>query len=142
MQGRPSHDHAAPCRCPMSHATGQIRYADYLTTCPLLVLDLLWNLEAPYKWCARAPPSAARARRAAPSVPRLVRHNAHYAPGPRWSTMRCVVQRVRREAPRGRVAPRGARRAHAAEPGARAPRRALYESTRPICPDAGYLLYC
>ena len=28
----------------------QIRYTDYLTTCPLLVLDLLWNLEAPYKW--------------------------------------------------------------------------------------------
>jgi hypothetical protein len=27
-----------------------IRYCDYLTTCPLLVLDLLWNLEAPYKW--------------------------------------------------------------------------------------------
>ena len=30
----------------------EIRYADYLTTCPLLVLDLLWNLDAPYKWCA------------------------------------------------------------------------------------------
>jgi hypothetical protein len=28
----------------------QIRYAEYLVTCPLLVLDLLWNLEAPYKW--------------------------------------------------------------------------------------------
>jgi bacteriorhodopsin len=27
----------------------EIRYADYLTTCPLLVLDLLWNLDAPYK---------------------------------------------------------------------------------------------
>ena len=26
------------------------RYCDYMTTCPLLVLDLLWNLEAPYKW--------------------------------------------------------------------------------------------
>ena len=29
----------------------EIRYADYLTTCPILVLDLLWNLDAPYKWC-------------------------------------------------------------------------------------------
>ncbi len=28
----------------------QYRYCDYLTTCPLLVLDLLWNLEGPYKW--------------------------------------------------------------------------------------------
>ena len=26
------------------------RYCDYLVSCPLLVLDLLWNLEAPYKW--------------------------------------------------------------------------------------------
>mmetsp|Transcript_1896 Transcript_1896/g.3418 ORF Transcript_1896/g.3418 Transcript_1896/m.3418 type:complete len:420 (+) Transcript_1896:47-1306(+) len=26
-----------------------IKYVDYLTTCPLLTLDLLWNLEAPYK---------------------------------------------------------------------------------------------
>jgi bacteriorhodopsin len=26
------------------------RYCDYITTCPFLVLDLLWNLEAPYKW--------------------------------------------------------------------------------------------
>ena len=28
----------------------QLRYCDYLCTCPFLVLDLLWNLEAPYKW--------------------------------------------------------------------------------------------
>jgi hypothetical protein len=27
-----------------------MRYVDYLLTCPFLVLDLLWNLEAPYKW--------------------------------------------------------------------------------------------
>ncbi len=29
-----------------------IRYFDYVIVCPLLVLDLLWNLESPYKWCA------------------------------------------------------------------------------------------
>jgi hypothetical protein len=28
----------------------EMRYCDYLMTCPFLVLDLLWNLEAPYKW--------------------------------------------------------------------------------------------
>ena len=28
-----------------------IRYFDYVVVCPLLVLDLLWNLESPYKWC-------------------------------------------------------------------------------------------
>jgi len=31
-----------------------MRYVDYLTTCPLLTLDLLWNLEAPYKISAAA----------------------------------------------------------------------------------------
>ena len=30
-----------------------IRFADYLATCPLIILDLMWNLEAPYKWYAR-----------------------------------------------------------------------------------------
>lgn len=28
----------------------ELRYCDYMTTCPFLVMDLLWNLEAPYKW--------------------------------------------------------------------------------------------
>jgi bacteriorhodopsin len=28
----------------------EMRYCDYVITCPFLVLDLLWNLEAPYKW--------------------------------------------------------------------------------------------
>lgn len=28
-----------------------IKYFDYLISCPILVLDLLWNLESPYRWC-------------------------------------------------------------------------------------------
>ena len=32
----------------------QAEYLEYVTTCPILVLDLLWNLEAPFKWCAGA----------------------------------------------------------------------------------------
>jgi bacteriorhodopsin len=31
-----------------------IRYFDYVIVCPLLVLDLLWNLESPYKWTCSA----------------------------------------------------------------------------------------
>jgi hypothetical protein len=27
-----------------------IKYLDYLISCPILVLDLLWNLESPYRW--------------------------------------------------------------------------------------------
>ena len=27
-----------------------IKYFDYLITCPLLVLDFMWNLESPYRW--------------------------------------------------------------------------------------------
>jgi bacteriorhodopsin len=36
------------------------RYCDYLATCPFLVIDLLWNLEAPYKWCVSSPPLPSR----------------------------------------------------------------------------------
>jgi hypothetical protein len=32
----------------------EAHYLEYVTTCPILVLDLLWNLEAPFKWCASA----------------------------------------------------------------------------------------
>ena len=38
----------------------QYRYCDYLATCPFLVIDLLWNLEAPYKWCVSSPPLPSR----------------------------------------------------------------------------------
>ena len=31
-----------------------IRYLDYCFTCPLTVMDLLWNLDAPYKFTAAA----------------------------------------------------------------------------------------
>ena len=27
-----------------------LKYFDYLISCPILVLDLLWNLESPYRW--------------------------------------------------------------------------------------------
>jgi hypothetical protein len=37
-----------------------IRYFDYLLACPLLILDLLWNLESPYKWCGAQEPRGER----------------------------------------------------------------------------------
>ncbi len=30
----------------------QAHYLEYTATCPFIVLDLLWNFEAPFKWYA------------------------------------------------------------------------------------------